>query len=90
MDMVLSSQGKMVEEVVEVIKSELDEAHYNKVIDQINHLEGTTAQADPSEERRRIFESCPLHSWGGKLQGLPCDWAMPRPTLNGAILMWHM
>eukprot|EP00957_Ditylum_brightwellii_P025327 1916379-Ditylum_brightwellii.AAC.1 len=60
MDMVLSSQGTMVEEVVEAIKSELDDhnigegynatclieffrAQSNKVIDEINRLEGTTA-----------------------------------------------
>eukprot|EP00957_Ditylum_brightwellii_P118286 9021770-Ditylum_brightwellii.AAC.1 len=90
MDMVISSQGKMVEEVVEAIKSELDEcnigggynttylmeffrAQSNKVIDQINCLQGTTAQVDPCEERSYLFESHPLHSCSGKLQDLPCD-----------------
>eukprot|EP00957_Ditylum_brightwellii_P097470 7423453-Ditylum_brightwellii.AAC.1 len=64
MDMVLSSQGKMVEEVVEVIKSQLDECNIgggynttcviklfrvqsNKLIYQINCLEGMTGQMDP-------------------------------------------
>eukprot|EP00957_Ditylum_brightwellii_P051728 3922419-Ditylum_brightwellii.AAC.1 len=62
-------------------------AQSNKVIDQINCLQGTAAQVEPCKERSCLFESCPLHSCSDKLQGLPCDWVMPRMTLNGAILM---
>eukprot|EP00957_Ditylum_brightwellii_P023996 1809623-Ditylum_brightwellii.AAC.1 len=62
----------------------------NKVIDQTNCLESTAAMVDLIEERRHLFKSCPLHTWGGKLQGLPCNWAMPNTTLNEEILMWHM
>eukprot|EP00957_Ditylum_brightwellii_P063394 4811677-Ditylum_brightwellii.AAC.1 len=58
----------------------------NKPIALQAQLQGWT----PCEERRHIFKACPFHSWGGKLQGLLCDWAMLKATLNGAILMWHM
>ena len=65
----------------------------NNILNRINKIDpqrGNAQTMTEREKKRHIFEGRMLHSWGGKLQGLPKHWEFPRAAFFGAIVIWHM
>ena len=65
----------------------------NNILNRINKIDPQRSNAQTMTERekkRHIFEGRMLHSWGGKLQGLPKHWEFPRASFFGGIVIWHM
>eukprot|EP00957_Ditylum_brightwellii_P180798 13773546-Ditylum_brightwellii.AAC.1 len=65
--------------------------HTDHVVARINKLEGgSKGEGTLIGERCHLFNTRAVHCWGGRLQGLPENWAIPRASLCGAIMIWFM
>eukprot|EP00957_Ditylum_brightwellii_P014834 1118191-Ditylum_brightwellii.AAC.1 len=53
--------------------------HTDRVVLRLNRLGSRCGGiAGDNDERHKLFESWPLHTWGSKLQGLPHHWDYQR------------